>query len=87
MFRKFTVMLFAYAILAGITCSAFAQDATSGATKMKSKQGQMKTPEDKVPALTKEQQDKIDQLHMTFANMLENCVQNFNWQVGLSTTK
>jgi len=27
------------------------------------------------------------ELHMTFANMLENCVQNFNWQVGLSTTR
>jgi hypothetical protein len=27
------------------------------------------------------------ELRMTFANMLESCNQNFNWQVGLSTTK
>ncbi len=27
------------------------------------------------------------ELHMTFLNMLETCSQNFNWQVGLSTTK
>jgi hypothetical protein len=29
----------------------------------------------------------VYELHMTFANMLETCVQNFNWQVGLSTTR